>query len=604
MTWQLGSTLIVAAAVVAGLSWYELRRPPAKLVALVAALAALAVAGRVLFAAIPNVQATTDVALLSGYALGPAPGFVVGAIAGLASNVFLGQGPWTPWEMLGWGGAGLFGAALAILTRRRLSRLPLAVACAVAGFAFGAWMDLFTLVAFTNGSKEGYFAISAVSLPFNIAHAVGNFLICLVFGPAFVRMLVRFRLRLSVRWRIAAPAAMALSGAVLLMLAPSALAGNRDAIRYLERAQHGDGGFGATPKAPSSQLITGWAALGLEAAGRNPLDRSEGTTAIEFLRKGAGSLRDTGELERTILALRGAGVSARKFAGRDLVSELAGRRRSDGSWNRQSNWTAFGIVSLRSAGWSPKSRAIRDSAGWLARQQNDDGGYSFATKGGGSFVDETGAALQALAAAGRARGKTAKRAVEYLRKAQNADGGYGQSAGQRSNAQSTAWAVQGLAAAAENPRRAHGGAPSPVRYLTSLQQGDGSYRYSRSSTQTPVWVTAQALAAVRLATLPYPRAPRRSTAAAAPTRDRHTRRARAAAATADRRPAHPTRANAHAARAAGAGHARTRVALRRTAEVTTPVAAKHQARKTRDIVVLVVAVVAIALGAMIFWLLR
>ncbi len=74
MSWQLGSTLIVAAAVVAGLGWYELRRPPAKLVALVAALAALAVAGRVLFAAIPNVQATTDVALLSGYALGPAPG--------------------------------------------------------------------------------------------------------------------------------------------------------------------------------------------------------------------------------------------------------------------------------------------------------------------------------------------------------------------------------------------------------------------------------------------------------------------------------------------------------------------------------------------------
>jgi energy-coupling factor transport system substrate-specific component len=568
MTWQLGSTLIVAAAVLAGLAWYELRRPPAKLVALVAALAALAVAGRVLFAAIPNVQATTDVALLTGYALGPAPGFVVGAIAALASNVFLGQGPWTPWEMLGWGVAGIFGAGLAALSGRRLGRLALAVACALAGFLFGAWMDLFTLVAFTDGSTDGYLAISAVSLPFNIAHAIGNFVICLVFGPAFVRMLVRFRLRLTVRWRVAAaPVAMLVALGVLLASAPSAFAGSGDAIRYLERAQHRDGGFGATPTAPSSQLITGWAVLGLEAAGRNPLDRrGAGKTAVDYLRSGAGSLRDIGEIERTILALRGAGVSARRFGGRDLVGELLDRRRSDGSWNRQSNWTAFGILALRASGWSPRSRAIRRSSDWLERQQNTDGGFSFGTKGGGSFVDETGAALQALAAAGAARGQTAKRAVSYLRKAQNTDGGFGQSAGQRSNAQSTAWAVQGLAAARANPRRGRGGVRSPVRFLTSLQQADGSFRYSRSSTQTPVWVTAQALAAVRLATLPYPRAPRRATQAAARQASRPAEPARAPPAKAER----ARRAVRSRASGAASPPVRRSIPVRPAASVTPP----------------------------------
>ena len=40
-----------------------------------------------------------------------------------------------------------------------------------------------------------------VSLPFNIAHAAGNFVFCLAFGPAFVRTLARFRARLSVHWR-------------------------------------------------------------------------------------------------------------------------------------------------------------------------------------------------------------------------------------------------------------------------------------------------------------------------------------------------------------------------------------------------------------------
>jgi energy-coupling factor transport system substrate-specific component len=596
MTWQLGSTLIVCVAVAVGLAWYELRRPPAKLVALVAALAALAVAGRVLFAAIPNVQATTDVALLSGYALGPAPGFVVGAIAALASNVFLGQGPWTPWEMLGWGAAGLLGAWLAVVSRRRLGRLPLAVACAIAGFLFGAWMDLFTLVAFTDSSTQGYLAISVVSLPFNIAHAVGNFLICLAFGPAFVRMLVRFRLRLTVRWRLAAPTATLIALVLLLAVAPAATASTGDAVRYLERAQHRDGGFGPTRDAPSSQLITGWTALGLEAAGRNPLDRRGGRrTAIDYLRSGAGSLRDIGEIERTILALRGAGVSARRFAGRDLVGELVKKRRSDGSWNEQANWTAFGILALRASGTSRDSRAIRRSADWLARQQNDDGGYSFGTKGGGSFVDETGAALQALAAAGR-RGRTAKQAIAYLHRAQNADGGFGQSQGQRSNAQSTAWAIQGLAAGGSNPRDGRGGKPSPVRFLTSLQQADGSFRYSRSSTQTPVWVTAQAVAAVRLVTLPYRPAPRRTARRAlTPSPATAAAHPRAARSSASR-----TR---HARRHADLS-ARPRVTVRPAAQVEAPVAAKRGGRKARDIVVLAVAIAVILLAALIYWLLR
>src|SRR4029450_7013198 len=91
---------LVSIALPAGIPWYERSRPPPRLVALVAALAALALAGRVLFTPIPNVQATTDVVLLSGYALGPLPGFVVGAVGALASNFFLGQGPWTPWQML------------------------------------------------------------------------------------------------------------------------------------------------------------------------------------------------------------------------------------------------------------------------------------------------------------------------------------------------------------------------------------------------------------------------------------------------------------------------------------------------------------------------
>src|SRR5918992_3670371 len=133
MTWQLTVYALLALVLVGGFAWYERSRPPARLVALVAALAALAVAGRLVLAPVPNVVATTDVALLTGYALGAAPGFAVGALAAPISNIWLGQGPWTAWEMAGWGLVGLAGAWLAVLTHGGLGRLGPATFCALAG---------------------------------------------------------------------------------------------------------------------------------------------------------------------------------------------------------------------------------------------------------------------------------------------------------------------------------------------------------------------------------------------------------------------------------------------------------------------------------------
>src|SRR5207249_4310778 len=62
-----------------------------------------------------------------------------GAIAMLSSNFFLGQGPWTPWQMLLWGACGVAGAALAPLLRHRI---PFAAVCFVLGFVVSALMDV------------------------------------------------------------------------------------------------------------------------------------------------------------------------------------------------------------------------------------------------------------------------------------------------------------------------------------------------------------------------------------------------------------------------------------------------------------------------------
>jgi len=99
-----GLPLLLAALglLIAGAAWLETGPDAAKEIVLVATLAAVAAAGRVLFVAIPGVQPVTVITVAAGAALGPRAGFATGALAALASNFFLGQGPWTPWQMLGW----------------------------------------------------------------------------------------------------------------------------------------------------------------------------------------------------------------------------------------------------------------------------------------------------------------------------------------------------------------------------------------------------------------------------------------------------------------------------------------------------------------------
>ncbi len=499
MSWQLASFLILGLVLLGGFAWYERSRPPSQVVALVAALAALAIAGRIAFAAFPNVKPTTDIVVFAGYALGPAPGFAVGAFAGLVSNFWFGQGPWTPWQMAGWGLCGVMGAALALGTRNA-GRLTLAAVCGFAGIAYGVLLN-FSLMATYGGdlSVKHFLVLEARAIPFDIAHALGNIAFALIAGPAMVRMLVRFRQRFE--WRTPALATAVL---VALLVVPAivpspARADDPDrAASWLESAQNADGGFGASAGDPSGAAITGWVMLGLEAAGRNPLDVSHlGKTPVDFLRSSIGEVTSSGDLSRTIVALEGAGVNPRSFAGHDLVDELVRRRADNGSFEGWPGTTSYSAIALRTAG-----AGVDKTLSWLGSVQNDDGGWGD-EPGLPSNPDVTAAAMQALPAT-----KAAGNGLTYLRKHQRPDGGFALGGSGGVNSQSTAWAVEGMIAVGANPAKIASGANSALDYLAARQASDGHYRYSASSDQTPVWVTGEVLVATAGEALPISPPPR------------------------------------------------------------------------------------------------
>lgn len=271
--------------------------------------------------------------------------------------------------------------------------------------------------------------------------------------------------------------------ALLVFAGPVELAPVQDGGGYLASRQQADGGF-AEPGGSSDPSLTGWAVLGLKAAGRDPaLVRRGGASPAEYL---AGKpVRDATDLSLRILALDALGEDVSQLADR-----LAAESRAGGRIGPLVNSTIWGVIALRSAGRPVPAASVR----YLLRSQHRGGGWSWTPRGVPDSND-TSAAIQALRSA-RVTGAPIRRGLGFLRRLQNQDGGFALTAGGRSDAQSTAWAIQAFVAAGIRP---------PVkasRYLLRLRQSAGSFRYSLRQTITPTWVTATVLPA--LARKPFP----------------------------------------------------------------------------------------------------
>lgn len=111
-----GLTLVVAIGAIAlMLVSYEVSRPALRQIMPTVTLGALAAAGRILFAPLPEIKPVSAICIVAGATLGRRNGFMVGALAALVSNFFFGQGAWTPWQMYGWGMVGYLSGVLAQL---------------------------------------------------------------------------------------------------------------------------------------------------------------------------------------------------------------------------------------------------------------------------------------------------------------------------------------------------------------------------------------------------------------------------------------------------------------------------------------------------------
>ena len=139
--------------------------------------------------------------------------------------------------------------------------------------------------------------------------------------------------------------------------------------------------------------LTAWTVMGLTAAGRHPenMRRPGGHTPVYFMAAHVRQFDDAYSLSRAILAVVAMDRTPYAFGGRNLVASLRTKIASNGRIGLYQNSTYWGVLALRAAN-SPVPTA---SLNFIRSAQQSNGGYSWQ---GGAAPDsnDTAAAVMAL----------------------------------------------------------------------------------------------------------------------------------------------------------------------------------------------------------------
>ncbi len=184
------SLLTAATALIAFAAAFERRGLTSRYAVLVAVMTALSVAGRFIFAPLPMFKPVTAMVILSGMYLSAEGGFLTGALTALISNMYFGQGAWTPFQMLAWGVIGLLAGIFAEQLKK--NRPLMLVFGALTGVFYSFVMDIWTVVWYSGSADSGMYKAAIISaLPVTAVYAVSNVIFLLFIAKNFGRKLGR-----------------------------------------------------------------------------------------------------------------------------------------------------------------------------------------------------------------------------------------------------------------------------------------------------------------------------------------------------------------------------------------------------------------------------
>lgn len=169
---------------------YEKKNVGTKRMVAAAVMTALCFAGRF----IPVFKPVTAITIITAMYMGSETGFFVGAMTALISNFYFGQGPWTPFQMLGWGLIGFAAGALHKLLKK--NRPLLLIFGAVSGILYSLVMDIWNVLWYSGGfNAKLYFAAILTAIPHTAIYAVSNVIFLQLLAKPFGEKLERMKIK-------------------------------------------------------------------------------------------------------------------------------------------------------------------------------------------------------------------------------------------------------------------------------------------------------------------------------------------------------------------------------------------------------------------------
>lgn len=176
---------------------FEKRKPQARELVVISVLCAIAVAGRAAFFMLPQFKPVVALVIIAGVCFGGETGFLVGAITGFVSNFFMGQGPWTPWQMFAFGIIGFIAGLLFRKGLLRKTRGSLVIFGGLATFfIYGGIMNPASVLMWqSKPNLQMFLSAYLMGIPFDLIHAAATVFFLWVLSAPMIEKLDRIKVK-------------------------------------------------------------------------------------------------------------------------------------------------------------------------------------------------------------------------------------------------------------------------------------------------------------------------------------------------------------------------------------------------------------------------
>lgn len=195
------SFLIIGMGVLPFFVGFEKSKPKSRDIVPIVVMSAISSVSRIAFMAIPNFTPSTAIIIVTGLSFGSNVGFLTGAVSGLASNMIMGQGPWTIWQMFAWGTIGFLAGKIGEINFFKKHKSLIYIFGIISSFLFGWFMNLYHFIGFVEPKTIQTFLSSYIaSFWFDINHSISTLIFLIPTLIPWGKKLERFKNKFGIKY--------------------------------------------------------------------------------------------------------------------------------------------------------------------------------------------------------------------------------------------------------------------------------------------------------------------------------------------------------------------------------------------------------------------